>query len=199
MIKSKYRDPVAQLIKNPPALQEAPGRFLGQEDSLEKGVGYPLQCSWISVVAQMVQNLPAMRGFSPWVGKIPWRRAWQPTPVFLPRRIPMDRGAWRAQRVRHDWMTKHSTVDMIQQNTNADDRMKEKAVCPYGKKLSPVLLLLLLVSCCRVPLFVIPLTVAHQACLSSAYKPSSKKKSPHRETRGYPPPPEMLIISLLIF
>ena len=23
-------------------------------------------------------------GFSPCVGKIPWRRAWQPTPVFLP-------------------------------------------------------------------------------------------------------------------
>ena len=23
-------------------------------------------------------------GFSPWVGKIPGRRAWQPTPVFLP-------------------------------------------------------------------------------------------------------------------
>ena len=23
-------------------------------------------------------------GFSPWVGKIPWRRAWLPTPVFLP-------------------------------------------------------------------------------------------------------------------
>ena len=23
-------------------------------------------------------------GFEPWVGKIPWRRAWQPTPVFLP-------------------------------------------------------------------------------------------------------------------
>ena len=22
--------------------------------------------------------------FDPWVGKIPWRRAWQPTPVFLP-------------------------------------------------------------------------------------------------------------------
>jgi len=22
--------------------------------------------------------------FSPWVGKIPWRRKWQPTPVFLP-------------------------------------------------------------------------------------------------------------------
>ena len=23
-------------------------------------------------------------GFDPWVGKIPWRRAWKPTPVFLP-------------------------------------------------------------------------------------------------------------------
>ena len=22
--------------------------------------------------------------FDPWVGQIPWRRAWQPTPVFLP-------------------------------------------------------------------------------------------------------------------
>ena len=22
--------------------------------------------------------------FDPWVGKIPWRRAWQPIPVFLP-------------------------------------------------------------------------------------------------------------------
>ena len=24
------------------------------------------------------------QGFDPWVGKLPWRRAWQPTPVFLP-------------------------------------------------------------------------------------------------------------------
>ena len=23
-------------------------------------------------------------GFDPWVEKIPWRRKWQPTPVFLP-------------------------------------------------------------------------------------------------------------------
>ena len=36
----------------------------------------------------MVKNLPAnvgeTLGFDPWVRKIPWRRAWQPTPVFLP-------------------------------------------------------------------------------------------------------------------
>ena len=33
----------------------------------------------------MVKNLPAMQEprFSPWVGKIPWRRKLQPTPVFL--------------------------------------------------------------------------------------------------------------------
>ena len=39
-----------------------------------------------SLVAQMVKNLPAMQEtrFDPWVGKIPGRRAWQPTPVFLP-------------------------------------------------------------------------------------------------------------------
>ena len=23
-------------------------------------------------------------GFNPWIRKIPWRRAWQPTPLFLP-------------------------------------------------------------------------------------------------------------------
>ena len=28
--------PVAQLVKNPPAMQETPVRFLGQEDPLEK-------------------------------------------------------------------------------------------------------------------------------------------------------------------
>ena len=33
--------------------------------------------------------------FDPWVGKIPWKREWQPTQVFLPRN-PMDRGAWQA-------------------------------------------------------------------------------------------------------
>ena len=27
-------------------------------------------------------------GFNPWVGKIPWRRKWQPTPVFLPGESP---------------------------------------------------------------------------------------------------------------
>ena len=35
----------------------------------------------------VVENLPVMQeiGFNPWVEKIPWRREWQSTPVFLPR------------------------------------------------------------------------------------------------------------------
>ena len=50
--------------------------------------------SWASQVALAVKNMPANAGdirdagsirFHPWVRKIPWRRAWQATPVFLPR------------------------------------------------------------------------------------------------------------------
>ena len=50
--------------------------------------------------------------FDPWVRKIPWRRAWQPTPVFLPEESPGNREAWRAtvhraakNRTRLKWLT----------------------------------------------------------------------------------------------
>jgi len=33
-------------------------------------------------------------GFYPWVRKIPWRRKWQPTPVFLPRKFHGQRTWW---------------------------------------------------------------------------------------------------------
>ena len=41
---------------------------------------------WTSLVAQTVKNLPVMREtqVQSWVGKMPWRREWQPTLVFLP-------------------------------------------------------------------------------------------------------------------
>ena len=49
-----------------------------------------------------------------WIpAKITWRRAWQPSPVFLPGESPwteepgrLQSMAW--QRVRHDWLTKHT-------------------------------------------------------------------------------------------
>ena len=41
-----------------------------------EGIGYPLQYSWASLVAQLVKNQPATQEteFDPWIGKIPWRR-----------------------------------------------------------------------------------------------------------------------------
>ena len=35
--------------------------------------------SWVSMVVQMVKR----HGFNPWVRKIPWRRKWLPTLLFL--------------------------------------------------------------------------------------------------------------------
>ena len=37
----------------------------------------------------MVKNLPAMwrSRFDSWVGKMPWSRKWQPTPMFLPGKV----------------------------------------------------------------------------------------------------------------
>ena len=37
------------------------------------------------------------RGFDLWVKKIPWRRAWQPTPVFLPGESPWTEKPGRLQ------------------------------------------------------------------------------------------------------
>ena len=88
-----------------PSLSPGLGRSSGE------GIGYPLQYSWASLLARMVRiSLQWGRpGFDPWVGKIPWRRAWQLIPVFLPREC-MDRGAWWAivcgwQWIRHDLAT----------------------------------------------------------------------------------------------
>ena len=54
--------------------------------SAGEGIGYLLQYSWASIMAQLVKNLPAM--WETWVqspvGKIPWRRQRLPTPVFWP-------------------------------------------------------------------------------------------------------------------
>ena len=48
-----------------------------------------------SLVAQMEKCLQCERpGLNPWVGKIPWRRKWQSTPVYCLEN-PMDRGAWK--------------------------------------------------------------------------------------------------------
>ena len=49
------------------------------------------------------------RVFYPWVGKIPWKRKWQPIPVFLAWKIPWteEPGSLQSigsQRVIHNWV-----------------------------------------------------------------------------------------------
>ena len=63
-----------------------PSLIPGWGRSTGEGIGYPLQYSWASLVAQLVKNpLQCGRlGFDPWVGKIPWRREGLPAPVFWP-------------------------------------------------------------------------------------------------------------------
>ena len=75
------------------------------------------------------------RGFDPWVGKIPWRRKWQPTPVYLLGN-PMDRKAWQAtvhrvtKRVGHD---SASTKHHLHYHSNWSDVWKNQD-CGSGSK-----------------------------------------------------------------
>ena len=60
--------------------------------------------------------------FDPWVGKIPWRRKWQPTPIFLPGKSHRQRSLWAtvlgAKRVGHDLVTKTTTTTVRKINLN---------------------------------------------------------------------------------
>ena len=56
--------------------------------------------------------------FDPWVKKVPWRRKWLPTPVFLPARIPQTEEPGRLQSmasrgVRHAWATGHTHAQHV--------------------------------------------------------------------------------------
>ena len=55
-------------------------------------------------------------GLDPWVKKIPWRRKWQPTPVFLPGNS-MDRGARWAHGV-HGVAKESDTTEQLKNNNN---------------------------------------------------------------------------------
>jgi len=104
-------------------MQETLVQFLGQEVTPGNRIGYPFQYSLPSLVAQIVKNKKKIHlqcrrpGFDLWVGQIPGRRAWRPTPVFF-LEISMDNGAWWlqsmwSQRVGHDWVTKHLKNNLL--------------------------------------------------------------------------------------
>ena len=86
-----------------------PHSIPGSGRSPREEIGYPLQYSWASLMAQMVENLPAMR--ETWVLSLGWEDRLEEgmtthSSIFA-WRIPMDRGAWWAtvtgsQGVRHN-------------------------------------------------------------------------------------------------
>ena len=47
-----------------------PGSIPGLGRSAGEGIGYPLQFSWASIVAQLVKNLPSMQ--ETWVPSLGW-------------------------------------------------------------------------------------------------------------------------------
>ena len=47
-----------------------PGSIPGSGRSAEEGIGYPLQDSWVSLVAQLINNPPAIR--ETWVSSLGW-------------------------------------------------------------------------------------------------------------------------------
>ena len=73
-----------------------PSSVRGSRRSPGERLGYPLQYSWASLVAQLVKNPSAMweTWFYPWVGKIPWRRERLPTPVFWPGEFHGPYSSW---------------------------------------------------------------------------------------------------------
>ena len=61
-------------------------------DDVFGGIGLP---RWLSVKESTCQCRRCRRlGFGPWMGKIPWRRERQPTPVFLPGKSHGQRTWW---------------------------------------------------------------------------------------------------------
>ena len=97
-----------------------PGLIPGSGKSPGERMGYPLQYSWASLVAQMVKKPPAV--WETWVRSLGWedrrRRAWQPTPVFLPGESPWTEEPGRLQsmglqRIIHHWATRHSTAHRV--------------------------------------------------------------------------------------
>ena len=67
-----------------------PGSIPGSGSSPGEGIGYPLQYSWASLMAQTVKNLPAM--WETWVQSLGWEDPLEEGMTthssFLPWKIP---------------------------------------------------------------------------------------------------------------
>ena len=72
-------------------------------------------------------------GFDPWVGKILWRRKWQPTPVFLSGKSHGLAGysLWGCKRVRHGLAT--TQQQQFQAVTKYLNRSASAKMIPWGQ------------------------------------------------------------------
>ena len=82
------------------------GSIPGLGRSAEEGIGYPLQYSWASLVAQLEKNLPAVQT---WVQSLSWENPLEKGKAthasILAWRIPWTAQSMGSQRVGHDWAT----------------------------------------------------------------------------------------------
>ena len=81
-----------------------PSSIRESERSPGEGIGYPLQYSWVPLVAQKVKNLPTLQ--ETWVQSLVWedplKEGMAAHSSILAWRILMDRGAW--------WATVHGVT-----------------------------------------------------------------------------------------
>ena len=66
-------------------------------------------------------------GFSPWAGKIPWRREELPTPVFWPGEFHVLYSPWGSQRVGHSCVTFTSLHNKGNNSAHCLMQLKESA------------------------------------------------------------------------
>ena len=93
-----------------------PGSIPVSGRSTGEGIGYPLQYSWASLVAQLVKNRLQCRRprFDPWVGKMPWRRERLPTPVFWPGEFHGLYNPWGHKELdTTEWLSLHIIPETI--------------------------------------------------------------------------------------
>ena len=86
----------------------------------------------------MIKNPPAnpgdMRcGFDPWVGKIPWRRAWQPL-QYSCLENPLDRGPWWAKV--HRVSKSRTRLKRLSMHTHTDSAIHGLVLAAYDSVLS---------------------------------------------------------------
>ena len=88
----------------------------GSGRSPGEGIGYPLQYSWASLLAQLVKSSPAM--WETWVRSLGWEDPLEKGKAthssILAWRIPWTIQSMGSQRVGHDWATFTSSVSSWQ-------------------------------------------------------------------------------------